>query len=73
MTEEKPDNSWLARFINFITQNRFAESYRESKHIGSERKSFPESIERKIRRKKKIKRKMSYQSRRINQIRAKRG
>ena len=73
MTEEKPDNSWLARFINFITQNRFSESHRESKHRGDSRKSFTGDAARKVRAKKKIKRKMSYQSRRINQIRAKRG
>ena len=68
---DKPDDlSWWAGLINLIMEkSRFVTEHRPSKHH-NRRTVFSESQERKIAQKKKRKRKIAYQSRRINQIRA---
>lgn len=45
----KPEPSFWDRLVNLIVSgSRFAEKYKEGKHVSRERKSFPESVERKI-------------------------
>lgn len=67
----KPEVSFFDKLLNFLTQKSpFIQRHRETKHQ-TKRKSFPESVERKMADNKKRKRKIAYASRRVNRIRAK--
>lgn len=70
LNEDKPDYNLIERIMS-IFSNRFVSKYGKSKHANRNKMSQTESFLQKDAAKKKRKRKIAYQSRKINRIRKK--